>query len=819
MTILQINRLISLRDNYFLMILDGIWILSSASNEFSNLKMTIPGDIHSCLMENNIIPDPFNQCNEESQKWVALTEWIITRKFNVGINIYETLEMESVDTFAIVYINGKEVGQTSNHFMKYVFDVSKYLHTGENLIEIKFLSAPIIAKKRADSLPNPVPWSVGNNQFPHMNLIRKPQFHSGWDWGPCICPIGIYSTIHLKNKCNIELQYTKINTLITNEKAIIEFIVGYQSISYESEPFVFFFNNEHKHVYSYIQTKGNHDVKCIFEVENPCLWNTHDRGIPFLYDMVVRVGQSKMSKKIGIRSIEFNRQLDIYGESFEMVLNGQVLYCKGANIIPYSIIPSKESYSSYKELLSDAKRSNFNMIRVWGGGYYLPDYFYDICDEIGILVWQDLMFACAQYPTTDWFFQEIKDELEYQILRLQSHPSISLWCGDNEVWTTINWSDGTKDKKEFYRKEYKALNKYIAEIIKNLDNSRIFWNASPSAGNNDYMDKFVSENSGDFHFWEVWHGNSDFSGFLKAFPRFCSEFGFQSWPSIFTVESFAPQDEWNISSPSFECHQKNKAGNSKIQKMIHHYFGSPLSFQEELFLSQVQQAMAISIGVQHWRRNKNICSGTLFWQLNDCWPVSSWSSIEYGGRWKQLMYHSTRFFAPELLSFSHNGSHIQLFYINDKISSQQLSIEIMWIDWKGLKIQEFKILEIDGKPNASSKIWELEVSSDFLAKGFFFAFSNNGIRSEPFFIEKFKDLKLIKPKITCEIEHKNPSGSEICLSSDVPAFFVTLESKNVKKFSDNSFLLLPCEKKQVTCDEYVTKESLSIYMILPKNDL
>ena len=803
------------------LLLDGKWELSCKNRKISKIAMNIPGDVHSALLENKIIKDPFFDRNEKDVEWVHNETWKIKRDFEVsGVSKYQAINLilEDVDTYATFWINSHKVLETTNMFRIYTVDVKKYLSNGRNTIKVEFYSAVKKAEELNKTLPNDVPWSEGNNQVPHMNLVRKPQFQSGWDWGPCIIPIGIYESVKLEFVNEIFIKGVKIEKQrISKENADITFNVYADNYAKDqlTDDLVVSFAGK-------TQTTRKIEkgvFQCSFSIDAPKLWYTWDLGDQFLYDIDVFYGKEKIfTKKIGLRDIKLVTEKDEYGTSFKFVLNGIDVFCRGSNLIPLDSLPERETKERTRKMLEDAKEANMNMIRVWGGGYFLRDFFYEACDEFGLLVWQDLMFACAQYPTTEWFFNEVSKELADQTLRLQSHPSIALWAGDNEVWNTINWSTGTKDNKEFYRSEYGKLNQFLKKLINELDQTRVFWLASPSIGEPDYQGNFIDKkySIGDSHFWEVWHGKLNFSGFLNINPRFCSEFGFQSYPSYPCVQTFTPKGTNSLEHPAFDAHQKNKKGNAKIADMFTQYFKAPTDFQYTLYLSQVQQAIAIKTAVEHWRQIKNkICSGALFWQLNDVWPVSSWSSVEYGGRWKQLMYHAKHFFEPQTISFEDGQNQYKLHFINDLPQKVSVRYRVRWFNWNGEMVYGHTG-NAEVEPLKEQVIWEGNKWQVPLPKekGFIYAtavFNDNTV-SNFLFTDVYKNCDIPHASISTSIEKKE-GKSYITLETDKPAFFVHLEHKDVLKFSDSSFVLLPGTKKVVTCDSEIDSRDLSVFFL------
>lgn len=793
--------------------LDGEWRLFSMSKEhkIENVKMNIPGDVHSSLIREKLIPDPYWDCNERVSDWVHFVDFYITREFEVNdLNRSQRINivLEEVDIFTTIYINDKEALKTNSLFCVYIEDVKKYLKEGKNTIKVVFHSPANEGAARAKTIDYYIPWAEGNNQIPNMNMIRTAQFHSGWDWGPAIIPIGIYQSVLL---IFVDDAYiTGIKTLPEGDE--ITFNVHAELYNdCKGKEIEVMFNNS-------IQKKQIGSITSFkFSTKGLEKWWTNDLGKQVLYPVTAKFNNQEVTKKIGIRTLELKREKDEHGESFKFTLNGVEFYGRGANMIPPDGLPERCTFEKTREILTDARAANMNMLRVWGGGYYLPDYFYDLCDEIGILLWHDLMFACAQYPTTAWFLEEVEHEMIQQTLRLQSHPCIALWCGDNEVFRSISWLKGAKNREDFFKAEYKKLNLFLKEKMESLDTTRSFWLGSPSKGDvNAYMtNEFESETFtvGDSHYWLVWHGDLDFSGFRLVKPRFCSEFGFQSYPSYSVVKTFTPPGTDSLKHPAFDAHQKSAGGNAKIFSMFDKYFKVPTDFKEILYLSQVQQAMAIRSGVEYWRQIKHICSGALFWQLNDLWPVSSWSSVEYGGRWKQLMYHAKHFFEPQAISFMEESDRYLLYFINDLPNDSDVSFSIRFIRWDGSCAHEIRESRTC-KPLKAEILHtlykdKLPVDSKTC---FMYAQATVNRKKITCFIlfDVYKNCSYLKPNISTKFSFKD-NQTLIEVSTDKPAFFVTLEHENVRVFSDNSFVLLPNENKIVECEGKIN--SVDVYYL------
>ncbi len=480
-------------------------------------------------------------------------------------------------------------------------------------------------------------------------------------------------------------------------------------------------------------------------------------------------------------------------------VNGFDVFCKGADWIPADAMPARVTTAVLDDLLESARLANMNMLRVWGGGQYESEEFYRLCDRKGLLIWQDMMFACSLYPSDEEFIETVRQELNFQIRRLRHHPCLALWCGDNEVIGATGWYG--KDKRLVNTIHYDRLNRELARMVATLDPERMFWPSSPCGGPNSFNDGWHDDSCGDMHYWEVWHGGREFSAYYSVKPRFCSEFGYQSFPSLETVKRFCPPEQFNVFSPVMDHHQKCVRGNAPIIGMFGKYFRMPESFENFLYLSQVQQALAIKTGVEFWRSLKPRCMGTIFWQLNDDWPVASWASIEYGGKWKQLQYHAKRFFAPVLgVLYQDETKVLRLHLVSDLPVKATATVTAVAYDFDGKELRRFE-LSAPLRPNENrrlksfkaSELIGLDPDASFVelvtvaetADGRRFRHENT------FFFAPFKRCDLRKAALQVKVDEKG--GRYFCrLTTDKPAFFVTLDTPGIPGiFSDNSVTLLP----------------------------
>ncbi|WP_318490143.1 beta-mannosidase [Photobacterium leiognathi] len=782
--------------------LNGQWQLTCVQRAaLQDLHIDLPGDVHSALFAAGEIPDPYWATNEKKVQWVGECDWIVSRQFDLteaqlACNAMD-LVMDHLDTVAEIRLNGHTVADFNNMFMRHKVDVLSCLQVGSNRIEIVLHRADLAAKKRADKLPFPVPWAEGNNQIPHMNTLRKTQCHAGWDWGICLSVLGVYGDIELQPIEHVRISHISTKQKWLEQECELSVTLNYEVVSDKglATAAVTFDDQTFQLTLDRDATKA-----CVlFRIVEPRRWWPAGYGKQRLYDLKIEADGSKIDKKIGLRKLELITEDDELGQSMVFKVNDVDISARGANWIPMDAMPARMTDQRYRSLLEDAVAANMNMLRVWGGGMYEKDIFYELCDELGILVWQDLMFACALYPSTPDFVAEVRQEVAYQVRRLKDHASLALWCGDNEVIGAISWYPESRQNREKYLVNYDRLNRALAEVVEQEDPSRRFWASSPCNGELDFGDAWHDDKRGDMHFWDVWHSGKDLEAYQSVTPRFCSEFGFQSWPSLPTVKTFAPEQDWNITSPSFECHQKNSRGNSIITEMFTRYFRFPNGFVNMLYLSQVQQAMAIKTAVEYWRAHKPTNRGILYWQLNDCWPVSSWSSLEYSGRWKQLHYHVRRFFDQQMATFIRDEQGVKLHLINDGRDTAELKGEVVWQSWAGEILYREPISEFLN-PDSTKVTWEWlnEDLEGHETEGFFHVHLRNGEKliENTYFPAKPKECELEDPDLRFEVAELH-GEIFVMLSSSKPAFYVHLEFEGEGRFEDSSFTLVPEHQRQV----------------------
>lgn len=618
-------------------LLNGTWKMSIAGGEF--MEGTIPGSVYSFLLENEKMEDPYYGDNELEALKIMDNDFLFEKTFSVPEHVKACdeilLRCNGLDTLCQIYLNGRFVGDAFNFHRVWEYDVKDLLEE-ENVLQIK-IASPVKYIKEMDAKKHFGGSPESMQGFPYL---RKPHCMFGWDWGPHLPDAGIWQDIMLLGITGSRIEDFHI-TQDHQDGVKVKVSV---SQSRQAEVKITMTCPDGSMV--------SLENGIPYEVEHPQLWWPNGLGAQPLYQVKVElVDNGKVletqEKRIGLRTMTMERKQDQWGESFAHCVNGQTFFAMGADYIPEDNIFSRINPERTRNLLVQCKEANFNTIRVWGGGYYPTDDFFDSCDELGLVVWQDFMFSCAHYPLDFDFEENITQEIIDNVVRIRHHASLGLWCGNNEMemFALENGFDGDVFTQAIYIRMYEHI---IPHILKNYDPDTFYWPASPSSGGS--FDDPNSENRGDVHYWAVWHSGVPFTEYRKYFFRYASEFGFQSFPSLKTIATFCEPEDYNIFSRKMEIHQRNDAANGRILSYLGLTYLYPTSFEALLYASQLLQADAIKYGVEHWRRNRGRCMGAIYWQLNDIWPVASWSSVDYYGRWKALHYYAKRFFAPVMIS-------------------------------------------------------------------------------------------------------------------------------------------------------------------------
>lgn len=772
----------------------GSWRLEIPGSDFGTIPATVPGSVYHDLLSSNRISDPFYRDNENDALKLMEFDFHYSRSFFVDDGLLDSdgllLRCEGLDTIASVYVNGVEVGFANNMHRIWEFDVKPVLHPGENTISVRFASPTkyirdAYAKSPADGTCDAM---VG---FP---LIRKAHCMFGWDWGPRLPDAGIWRDISIigiqsarirdvqvlqrHEPGRVTLEINTHVTRLTDAKADVSLEVTAPDGT--------------------VWKAGGESAAVV--IDDPQLWWPAGLGEQPLYTVRVELGENldHWERRIGLRTMTVSRHKDQWGESFAHCVNGVEVFAMGADYIPEDSLLPRVDPERTRRLLEDARGANMNCVRVWGGGYYPDDFFYDICDELGLLVWQDFMFACAVYDLTEDFEENITAEITDNVRRLRHHASLALWCGNNEMEDFVNkgeWVSCPRQKAD-YIKMYEYL---IPKILKTEDPQTFYWPASPSSGGS--FDAPQDPDRGDVHYWMVWHGLLPFTDYRNHHFRYVSEFGFQSFPCMETIESFTEPEDRNIFSYIMEKHQRNASANGKIVSYLSQMYLYPGSLDLLVYASQLLQAQAMQYGVEHWRRNRGRCMGAVIWQLNDCWPVASWSSIDYYGRWKALHYFAKRFFAPVLISCHEEGILSQNTNVNaepfDLIKSARLNVsnetraEFQGTVHWALRRPDASVIE-EGSfavtVPALSAVW-LPVQ-DFSGQdtyGCYYSYelvdpSGNSVGQGSVLFCPPKHFRFADPKLTARIE-----GDEIVVTAGAYARGVELQAGGDTVLEDNYF--------------------------------
>jgi beta-mannosidase len=754
---------------------------------------TIPGTVHTDLFANQLIPDPFFGANEKQLQWIENENWEYETTFLLSeieiSNENIELEFEGLDTYATVYINGEIVLEADNMFRKWIISAKNHLKKGKNHLKIVFQSAVQKGQEEASKLSYTLPEK-------ERVFVRKAQYQFGWDWGPRFVTAGIWKKVQLKfwDSATIEnINYSQVE--LNDLKAILEFTTEIRVSEVKTIQLKINEKSETFHL-----KKGTNKVKMKYEISNPKRWWCTGLGFPHQYEFHFSLKQNRKiidnkELKIGLRTIELVQEKDTFGTSFYFKLNGKPVFMKGANYIPQDSFIPKQTPSSYYELVQNARKANMNMLRVWGGGVYADDEFYNACDANGILVWQDFMFACAMYPGDEKFIKNVKQEVIGNVNRLQNHPSIALWCGNNENdegWHNWGWQKqfnySKADSTQIWNDYKKVFHEMIPQTLDSLlpKEKNIYWPSSPSIG----WGRKESLIQGDSHYWGVWWGKEPFEMYKKKVGRFMSEYGFQGMPNLETLQKVIRKEDFNFTSDAFKNHQKHPTGFETINEYMARDFPITNSLEKYNYVSQLLQAYGMKTAIEAHRLAKPYCMGSLYWQLNDCWPVTSWSTLDYYGNWKAAHYQVKESFAPIFFAVTENADGLSIIGSNDNLEAISGTLAVKLIDFSGKELwSATKECALDVEKNTNC----FQISNADLPKFekektvLVIAFTSNQKKTvaHHYFV-KPKELQLEKPTI----EFKIVGETLIELKTNTLAKNVYLQA-NDTFFEENYFDLVP----------------------------
>lgn len=771
--------------------LSGPWTLAESGTD-DILPFSVPGDVHSALLTAGRIPDPYHGRNEYDLRWIADRDWVIARDFDLATAGPHLLVLDGLDTVAQVRINGHPVLDAATSFREHSVDVTSTLRAGRNRVEITLRSNTAAANALQAAQPFPVPYHPGNCPIPNGNMLRKAQCDFGWDWNIALAPLGLLGRIALIDGAG-EIAAATITQTHAAGQVTLALAIPLRGFDTASADYTIEIA-EARTTGQIAFTNGTARLTATLTLENPALWWPAGSGDQPLHDLRVTIGTLTRIFRVALRDTNLVTTPDETGLGFQFTVNARPIFARGANWIPADALPGRITPAKTRDLLQSAVDANMNMIRVWGGGRYEDDWFYEICDELGLLVWQDCMFSCNLYPSDPAFLAEVTREITYQASRL-SHR-VALWCGDNELLGALTWFKESRDNRDRYLVAYDRLNRTIESALRAALPTANWWPSSPSPGPMSFGDTWHDDSSGDMHFWSVWHEGRDFEHYRDVTPRFCSEFGFQSYPSLGVIETFLDPTEMNIASPAMESHQKNTGGNARIAETMFRYFRFPTGFANFVWLSQVQQGLAIKTAVEYWRSLKPHCMGALIWQLNDTWPVASWSSLDYGGGWKLLHHMAQRFFAPVAIAAIPEAGGFRLTGVNDTAQPVTVTLDLLAAAMDGTT-RPLTTLTGTIPPDAAVTLGTAPALRPSEMLAFHWQASNGDRGGDCLPPARYKTLNLRDPMLTVTTR---VTGATLVatIRAQALALFVTLEADRPGRFSTNAVTVFPGHDVEIT---------------------
>lgn len=784
------------------------WTFCNAKD--SVFQPSIARNVHLDLLNQKSIDDPFYSNNELKYKWIENEDWIYQAKFQVKdeyLNYKKViLNFDGLDTYAEIYLNGQKLGVSQNMFVPFTKDISS-LVLPENELTVKFYSATRTAEPLYDAHCIKLPADNDRNEKATSVYTRKAPYQYGWDWGPRLVGVAIWKPVYLEFWDDIEIKADRVfQQKLEKDKAELGVKIELESHIKQKLKIELFKNNKlFKTQYFPIEPGINSLVKT-FEIENPKLWWPNGYGEAYLYDFRLKISGKDLewekNYKIGFRNIKLERQKDSIGESFQFVVNGIPIYAKGANYIPQDIFPDRVSEEEDKKMIQLSLDAHMNMLRIWGGGVYESDSFYELCDEKGIMLWQDFIFACSLYPGDSAFIQNVKEEAGYQIKRLRDHPSLALWCGNNEInelWH--NWgyqraySYSTEDSITIWNDYQKLFTQLLPQLVHQFDPKTSYLESSPVYG----WGHEKSMTHGDSHYWGIWWGKQPFEMYEEKVPRFSSEFGFQSIPHLNTVLSFTDSSQLDLFSEDMKAHQKSSIGNQTILDYLPKYYPQPRNFEEIIYISQLLQAYGMDLAFRAQRLSKPRCMGTLYWQLNDCWPALSWSSTDYYKQKKATHYVAEEDFATFMLKSEIKENKLTTQIVSDSLQEITAKLHVSVLSFTGDTLKRFEQdVAIKANQVTSLDLGRMMMRSFNPSQAFIYSkliLDDETLADRVDFFGKPKDLQF--PQSDIKIEQIEENTFKISSSTSVFNYKVYLSTQEFGNFEPNFFHLLPGEEKVV----------------------
>ncbi|MFA6980062.1 MAG: glycoside hydrolase family 2 TIM barrel-domain containing protein [Ignavibacteriaceae bacterium] len=756
---------------------------------------TIPGTIHTDLFNNKLIDDPFYTDNELKMDWITECDWIYQTKFDFHSDTNKSVDLifEGIDTISEIYLNNRKLDSTNNMFLTCSYNVKNILKPTDNTLKV-IIKSPVRYALQQEKKYGMLPVALNSSRV----YIRKAQYSFGWDWGPSFPTSGIWRKVYLQERPSVKIVSLIFNTKkISKNFAEVEVATNFNFMTPKNIWLSVSLSDEENIYEQKIPIQRSKSNKITFKIKNPKLWWPNGDGEQTLYSLHVRIVDDKnvlldeVKRKVGIRTIELILK-DKEVSTFKFRINGKDIYCKGVNWIPADSFLPRVTTKKYSDLFSMAKQANINMVRVWGGGIYENDEFYNLCDELGLLVWQDFMFACGAYPENDEFISNVSEEVTQNVLRLQHHACLALWCGNNEnEWIWV------QEQKISYKKMpgYKIFHSILPKLMKKIDPQRPYWESSPF-GNGDDPNSFESGNT---HQWNIWSKWIDYDEVKNDRSLFVTEFGFQGPANKDTFEKYMPMENRSISDKIFEHHNKQIEGPERIIKFLSGHLPVKTEWNDYLYLAQLNQAFALKTCLEYWRTNGRT-NGSIIWQLNDCWPVTSWSIVDSEIKPK-LAYHFVKdAFAPQLLYLKDEGSKIKIILLNqnkNKISGRLRIVVINSFSGEIVKDSSVKVNIADKGLIEINSILRKNLPDDenWVLTTVLYDESNQPVCRNYYLTKPWKHVKLKNSKLKLET-FAGDNCTELILESSDPVFFVDLYHPQLT-FSDRGFFILPGEQIKV----------------------